>query len=104
MTVVTPTPRPTPLSLSRPTAPLPPLAAAALSRLERSSIAPAVVKAVAQYETAAMHAAHLASKAALRENLPAIDVRSWEFAEELMAGARAVLAEAGQLALIGGGR
>lgn len=65
---------------------------------------PAVVDAVAVYETAATHAAELAAKAATGDGLPALDVRSWEFAEDLMAGSRATLAAAGMLHLVGGGR
>lgn len=67
-----------------------------------TAVSLAVAEAVTRYETAAVHAAELAAKAAAKDGLPAIDVRSWEFAEELMAGARATLAEAGMLHLIGG--
>lgn len=94
---------PTPSDL--PVAPLPAEARAALARLEsafagKSRVSPAVARAVTQYETAAVHARELAAKAATAQGLPAIDVRSWEFAEELMAGAKATLAAAGQLELI----
>jgi hypothetical protein len=61
-----------------------------------------VAEALTRYETASLHAAELAAQAASGKDLPAVDVRSWEFAEELMAGARATLAEAGMLHLIGG--
>jgi len=94
---------PTPSDL--PVAPLPSAAREALARLEsafagQSRVTPAVARAVTQYETAAMHARELAAKAATADGLPAIDVRSWEFAEELMAGAKAILAQAGRLDLI----
>lgn len=99
------TTRPTPLSLARPTAPLPAEAAAAMDHLElRLRFPKPVVDAVVVYETAAVHAAELAAQSASGEGLRAVDVRSWEFAEELMAGARATLAAAGRLDLIGGAR
>lgn len=94
---------PTPLSLARPTAPLPPAAVAAMDHLDlRLRFPKRVVDAVVVYETAALRAADLAAKSESGVDLPAIDVRSWEFAEELMAGARATLAAAGRLDLIGG--
>lgn len=74
--------------MSTPTAPLPAAAEAAL----------------VTYETARLRAAELAAQSAAGGNLAAVDVRAWEFAEELMAGARATLAAAGQLHLIGGAR
>lgn len=94
---------PTPLSMARPTAPLPQLAAEAVVRLElRLSFPAAIVSAVTTYETAAVHAAELAAMAETGKDLPAVDIRSWEFAEDLMSGARATLAAAGRLDLIGG--
>jgi hypothetical protein len=84
-----------------PTAPLPTPAVAALARLElRLAFPKPVVDAVTRYESAALHAAELAAKAATGNGLPALDVRSWEFAEELMAGSRATLADAGLLHLL----
>jgi hypothetical protein len=88
-----------------PVVPLSSAAREALARLEaafagQSRVSPAVARAVTQYETAAVHARELAAKAATAQGLPAIDVRSWEFAEELMAGAKATLAAAGRLDLI----
>ncbi|MCZ4510456.1 hypothetical protein O3Q52_20130 [Streptomyces sp. ActVer] len=65
---------------------------------------PTLAEMAADYRSHAAHAAKLAAKAASGEGLPAIDVRSWEFAEELMAGTRATLAAAGMLHLIGGAR
>jgi hypothetical protein len=85
---------------TRTTAPLPPAASAALSRLERTSIAPAVVRAVTEYETAALHAVEL-SDLALLGGLSDLDADSLAAAEDLMAGARATLAKAGRLDLIG---
>lgn len=94
--------RPTPLSMARPTAPLPRLAVAAMDHLAlRLRFPKPVVDAVVQYETAALHAAELAAQSASGISLPAVDVRSWEFAEDLMSGARATLAAAGALSLIG---
>jgi hypothetical protein len=61
-----------------------------------------VVRAVTVYETAAVHAAELAAKAMMGGDLPALDVRSWEFAEELMAGSLVTLAAAGMLHLVEG--
>jgi hypothetical protein len=61
-----------------------------------------VAEAITVHEAAARRAAKLAAKAATGVDLPALDVRAWEFAEELMAGARATLADAGMLHLIGG--
>lgn len=90
-------------SAFRPTAQLPVPAVAALHRLELALTTPAqVVAAVTVHETAAVRAAELAAMAATGEDLSALDVRAWEFAEELMAGARATLAAAGRLDLIGG--
>jgi hypothetical protein len=85
---------------SRLTAPLPPAAVSAMRSLERRLATPDVVRAVTVYETAAVHAAELAAKAATGVELPALDVRSWEFAEELMAGSLATLAAAGMLHLV----
>ena len=97
------TPTPTPLSVFRPTAPLPQPAVAAMDHLGlRLRFPKPVVDAVVVYETAAVRAAELAAQSASGIDLPAVDVRSWEFAEELMAGARATLATAGRLDLIGG--
>jgi hypothetical protein len=88
-------------SVISPTAPLPTPAVAALARLElRLAFPKPVVDAVTRYESAALHAAELAAKAATGNGLPALDVRSWEFAEELMAGSRATLADAGLLHLV----
>ncbi|MGA5372311.1 hypothetical protein ACPCSD_14685 [Streptomyces griseoincarnatus] len=80
------------------TAPLP---AAALPALARLHAAFPVVHAVTVYETAAEHAAQLASRAesGLMSDLDADDLAH---AEELMAGAAATLHAAGRLDLIGG--
>ena len=84
-----------------PTAPLPSAAAEALARLERTSIAPAVVGAVTQYESAALQAVEL-SDLALVGLLSDLDADSLVHAEDLMADARTVLASAGLLHLVGG--
>lgn len=101
MTTATPTPRPTLLSAARPTAPLPKPAADALARLERTSIAPAVVCAVTQYESAALYAVEL-SDLAVVGLLSDLDAKSLADAEDLKGAARTVLADAGLLHLIGG--
>lgn len=67
-----------------------------------TAVSLAVAEALTVHETASVRAAELAAKAAAGVDLPALDVRAWEFAEELMAGARATLAKAGRLGLIGG--
>lgn len=79
-----------------PIAPLPPAAAELASRIELHF---PLVQAVAQYETAAVHAVQLA---ALAESgrMSDLDADSLAHAEELMAGARATLASAGRLDLI----
>lgn len=66
-----------------------------------TAVSLAVAEALTVHETAAIRAAQLAAKAATGVDLPALDIRAWEFAEELMAGARATLAAAGCLDLIG---
>ncbi|MFJ6729411.1 hypothetical protein ACIQPQ_31365 [Streptomyces sp. NPDC091281] len=53
------------------------------------------------HESAALHAAELAARAEAG-TLSALDARSLAHAEDLMAWAREVLTEAGQLRLIGG--
>lgn len=97
----TPTATPTPLSVTRPTAPLPKPAADALARLERTSIAPTVVRAVTQYRSAALHAVEL-SDLALVGLLSDLDTDSLAHAEDLMAAARTVLADADLLYLVDG--
>jgi hypothetical protein len=87
--------------LPTPAAPLSPAASAALARLERTSIAPAVVRAVTEYETAALHAVELSDLAAIGD-LSDLDADSLAHAEDLKLGARAALAKAGRLDLIGG--
>jgi len=61
-----------------------------------------VIRAAADFRKQALHAAELAAQSASGEDLPAVDIRSWEFAEELMTGYKATLAKAGRLDLIGG--
>lgn len=93
--------KPAPVRADHPTAPLSSAARSALRRLELRLALPAgIAEAVVQHETAAVHAAGLAAKAASGEGLRGIDVRSWEFAEELMTGARATLTAAGMLHLV----
>ncbi|MBZ6207495.1 hypothetical protein KVH31_13405 [Streptomyces olivaceus] len=80
------------------TAPLTPAAAAALARTLPHF---PIVQAVAEYETAAEHAAQLAGVAA-SGRMTDLQADSLAAAEDVMAAARSVLAEAGQLKLIGG--
>ncbi|WP_333743527.1 hypothetical protein [Streptomyces ardesiacus] len=78
------------------TAPLPPEAAAALARALPHF---PIVRAVAEYETAAVHAAQLAGLAE-SGRMSDLDARSLADAEDVMAAARTVLAEAGRLDLV----
>lgn len=80
------------------TAPLSSAAAEALAALVPSF---PLVQAVAQYETAAVHAVQLAALAEA-DKLSDLDADSLAHAEDLMAGARKTLADAGHLDLIGG--
>jgi hypothetical protein len=87
---------------STPTAPLSPAAVDAMRRLELALTVPAeVVQAVTVYETAAEHAAQLAALAEA-DKMTDLDADDLAHAEDLVAGARATLAAAGRLDLIGG--
>jgi hypothetical protein len=79
------------------TAPLTPAAAEMLARLQSEF---PLIRAVAQYETAAMYAVQLAALAEAGR-LSDLDADSLAAAEDVMAAARAVLAKAGRLDLIG---
>lgn len=86
-----------------PSAPLPSAALAAMRSLElRLTFPAAVVEAVTRYETAAVHARDLAAVAA-SGGMSDLDADSLAAAEDLMAGAQAVLADAGRLDLIEAG-
>lgn len=78
------------------TAPLPPAAVKALARIEAQF---PLIRAVTQYETAAVRAVQLA---ALAESgrMTDLDAKSLAHAEDLMADAHARLAEAGMLHLL----
>jgi hypothetical protein len=78
------------------TAPLPSAAATALAELIPHF---PLVQAVAEYETAAVHAAQLAGLAE-SGRMSDLDADSLATAEDLMAAARATLAAAGRLDLI----
>lgn len=99
------TSRPTPLSVSRPSAPLPVPAVEALARLELR-LAPAdIAAAVATYRKAALRVAALGELADLAEaGIELSDMHADDLfhAYQVQAGARATLAEAGMLHLIGG--
>lgn len=84
------------------TAPLPADALSALCRLELALTLPVeIVRAVTRYEVASARATELSDIAAAG-CMTVLDADSLAHAEELMAGARAVLAAAGRLDLIGG--
>lgn len=89
MTTATPTP----------TAPLPPAAVSALHRLDRAFLPLAVEKAVTRYEIAAARYDELIARP-VSELSPA-EVDSIGFAQQTLADAFGVLAEAGRLDLIG---
>ncbi|MBZ6290369.1 hypothetical protein KVH30_02125 [Streptomyces olivaceus] len=80
------------------TAPLSSKAAAALARTLPHF---PLVQAVAEYETAAVHAAQLAGLAE-SGRMSDLEARSLADAEDVMAAARSVLDKAGRLDLIGG--
>jgi hypothetical protein len=80
------------------TAPLTPDAADALARAESRF---PLIRAVAQYETAALHAVQFAALAEAGK-LTDLDADSLAAAEAMKDAARAVLAKAGRLDLIGG--
>jgi predicted HAD superfamily phosphohydrolase len=80
------------------TAPLSPDAVELMARVEAHF---PLIHAVTQYETAAVHAVQLAALAEVGK-MTDLDADSLAHAEDLMAGARAVLADAGRLDLIGG--
>ncbi len=83
---------------STPTVPLPDPAVDAASRL---SAAFPLVEAVTVYESATVRAVQLAALAEAGR-LSDLDADSLAHAEDMMAGARATLAAAGRLDLIGG--
>jgi hypothetical protein len=100
---------PAPVSAERTTAPLPPAATEPLGdfavklvdRLELRLTAPEVLPAVARYQVASYRTAQLSS-CLYRYGLSDADFDSLEFAQDTMREARAVLAAAGRLDLIGG--
>lgn len=94
----TKTPTPTPLMLSRPTAPLPQSAADAVARLERAFLPLDIVRAVTVYEIASARYDELVAR-------PASELSPAEFdavgdAQQTIAEAFGVLAGAGRLDLI----
>ena len=86
------------------TAPLPPAASAALPRLERAFIPVPlhVVRAVTRYEIASARFDELDARPA--STLSPAEVDAFMDAQQTVADAFCVLAEAGRLDLIGGGR
>ncbi|MEV8033930.1 hypothetical protein [Streptomyces sp. NPDC086182] len=89
----------TEITPARSTAPLSPAAVSAMASLEARLAGRAVVRAVAVYETAALHRANLAELAAAGE-LSDLDADGFDIAADLMAGSRATLAAAGMLHLV----
>lgn len=88
---------------ARPTAPLPQAASVAIGRLSvRLALPGPVADAVLVYRSAAVRAALLADLAGADYTLSAMEWDDLAHAEDLMAGARATLAAAGRLDLIGG--
>lgn len=85
-------------AVATPTATLPPEAAEALAKALPHF---PIVQAVAEYETAAEHAAQLASVAE-SGRMTDLQADSLAAAEDVMAAAHATLAAAGRLDLIGG--
>lgn len=96
-------PQPTPAPGPYPTAPLGPVGRQLLARLEHAFPHLAIVQAVTLHETAAVHAAQLAHEAAAG-SLTDLEADDLAHAEDLMAGARHTLAQAGRLDLIGATR
>lgn len=87
--------------MSTPTAPLPRAAAVALRSLDlRLQVPGPVADAVLSYRSAAVRAALLADLAGAGFALSDLESDDLAHAEDLMAGARATLAAAGQLHLI----
>jgi hypothetical protein len=84
-----------------PTAPLPPAAAEALARLERRLTTPDVGKAAARYKVASAAIATVSQVMSVRD-LTAVEASDFEFVQDVMLDARATLAAAGRLDLIGG--
>ncbi|MGR6538872.1 hypothetical protein [Streptomyces rochei] len=84
--------------MSARTAPLSPAAVEAMAALTPQF---PLVQAVAEYETAAAHAAQLAGLAE-SGRMADLDADSLAVAEDVMAAAHATLAAAGRLDLIGG--
>ncbi len=81
-----------------PTAPVP---AAVTKAADRLAAHFPLIQAVTRHETAAVHAAQLAARAQADGTLSDLDADDLAHAEDLMAGAQAVLATAGRLDLIG---
>lgn len=87
--------------MSTPTAPLPPAAAHAMRSLDlRLQVPGPVADAVLSYRTAAVRAALLADLADAGFKLSDLESDDLAHAEDLMAGAKAILAAAGQLHLV----
>ncbi|MDQ0758733.1 hypothetical protein [Streptomyces canus] len=106
-TAITQLPTPTttaPLSpaASAATEPLSDFAAKLVDRLDLRLNAPEVLPAVARYEVGAFRTAHLSARL-FRYGLSDADFGSLEFWQDVMREARATLADAGRLDLIGGG-
>lgn len=86
---------------SRPTAPLSAEASAALAKLERAFLPLDLVRAVTRYEVASARTAELSHLMDSRD-LSGAEFNALFDAQTAMAGARAALAAAGRLDLVGG--
>ena len=95
--------RPTPLSVFRPTAPLPQPAVEVLARLELAFAPLPVRKAVVRYRNASAVTVELSAVMDYR-SLTVPEFNDLEFAQDTMRESRQILAKAGRLDLIGGGR
>jgi len=81
-----------------PTAPLPPVAVEALSRLERAFLPLDIVRAVTRYETAALRYDELSGRPV--SGLSPAEVDAWQTAQQTMDAEFAVLADAGRTDLL----
>jgi hypothetical protein len=86
----------------RPTAPLPVPAVEALARLEAAELPVGPTVLAAQLRRSTARAAELADLADAGQPLTALEWDDLAHAEDLMSGAKATLAAAGRLDLIGG--
>lgn len=87
--------------MSAPTAPLSPAAVEAMRRLEERLTAPEVLQAAARYKVASALTAEVGRVMSTRD-LTDVEMTDLLYVQDVMREARAVLAAAGRLDLIGG--